>query len=282
MLVIQNGVYGDRIAKMADVYGLKKHGINYPWGTPPVLQDVELALKQNSDIEVVAMVHHETTTGLLNPLGEVSQLARRYGKKVVVDCISSLAGDTLDFKNWSIDIAVGTANKCIQGLPGVSFVLVKKDDLDRLEKIPARSIYLNLVEHHTAQEKGDTLFTPAIQAHYALDAALDELIEETVANRINRYHENARSLRQGFDKIGLKFMIPEHQRSNCLTSLYLPKGLTYTKLHDELKRAGFVIYAGQANLSDEIFRIANMGDIHKEEFEQFLESLETICAQHRS
>ncbi len=281
MLVIQNGVYGDRIAKMADVYGFKKHGINYPWGTPPVLEDVELALKQNSDIEVVAMVHHETTTGLLNPLGEVSQLARRYGKKMVVDCISSLAGDTVDFKNWSIDIAVGTANKCVQGLPGVSFVLVKKDDLDRLEKIPARSIYLNLVGHHIAQEKGDTLFTPAIQAHYALDAALDELIEETVANRINRYHENARSLRQGFVKIGLKFMIPEHQRSNCLTSLYLPKGLTYTKLHDELKHAGFVIYAGQANLSDEIFRIANMGDIHKEEFEQFLESLETICAQHR-
>ena len=115
MLVIQNGVYGERIGKICDIYQFNRHTIKLSWGEPPNLEDIEKELKENPDIEVVALVHHETTTGLLNPLKEVGELARRYEKIYLVDCISSLAGDEIDFK--SIDIAVGTANKCIQGFP---------------------------------------------------------------------------------------------------------------------------------------------------------------------
>ncbi len=276
MLVIQNGVYGERIGKICDIYQFNRHTIKLSWGEPPNLEDIEKELKENPDIEVVALVHHETTTGLLNPLKEVGELARRYEKIYLVDCISSLAGDEIDFK--SIDIAVGTANKCIQGFPGVSFVLLREKDLERLRKIPERSLYFNLTGYHKAQEKGGLLFTPAIPAHYALDVALDELIEETVASRVQRYADAAKILRTGFKDIGLEFLIPEGWRSNCLTGLRLPKGVGYEKLHAELKANGFIIYAGQGNLSDTIFRIANMGDITNEEFERFLQILKTTCS----
>ena len=202
------------------------------------------------------------------------KLAKKYGKIFLVDCISSIAGDEIDFN--FIDLAVGTANKCLQGVPGVSFVLFHKRDLARLLKIPARNLYFNLTEYHTAQEAGGLLFTPSIPAHYALDAALDELIQETVTGRIKRYSKAAKFLRDGFQKLKLEFIIPEELRSNCLTGLKLPKGVSYENLHRELRSKGFVIYAGQGILSDRIFRIANMGDIKQEEFQQLLEVFKEI------
>ncbi|MBT3923598.1 MAG: aminotransferase class V-fold PLP-dependent enzyme [Nitrospina sp.] len=275
MLVIENGVYGERIGKICDVYQFNRHTLTLGWGEPPNMERIENELQQNPDIEIVALVHHETTTGLLNPLKEVGELARKYGKVFLVDCISSLAGDEVDFK--SIDIAVGTANKCIQGFPGVSFVLFQKKELQRLDRIPERTLYFNLTGYHKAQEAGGMLFTPSIPAHYALNVALDELIEETVAGRVKRYANAAKFLRDGFKDIGLEFLIPEGWRSNCLTGLHLPKGMSYEKLHGELKANGFVIYAGQGNLSNNIFRIANMGDITQEEFQRFLKVLATVC-----
>ena len=112
MLVIENGVYGERISKLCDVYNFHYHSIKQDWGIPPNLNDIENKLKTQNDIEVVSLVHHETTTGLLNPLQSVGELAKKYGKIFLVDCISSIAGDEIDFK--FIDLAVGTANKCLQ------------------------------------------------------------------------------------------------------------------------------------------------------------------------
>ncbi|MBC8288577.1 MAG: alanine--glyoxylate aminotransferase family protein, partial [Nitrospinae bacterium] len=156
-------------------------------------------------------------------------------------------------------------------------VLFREKELQRLRKIPERTLYFNLTGYHQAQEAGGMLFTPAIPAHYALDVALDELIEETVAGRVQRYADAAKFLRAGFEDLGLEFLIAEGWRSNCLTGLRLPKGMSYEKLHGALKGNGFVIYAGQGNLSDNIFRVANMGDITQEEFERFLQTLKNIC-----
>ena len=273
MLVIRNGVYGDRIAAMAKAYGFNIRCLDAPWGEPPQLNDVKRALEQHPEIEVVALVYHETTTGLLNPVHEIGELVHQYKKRFLVDSISGLAGDPLDFNRAHIDFCVGTANKCLQGLPGVSFVLVRKTELARLEKIPERSHYFNLYKNHQAQEKGDTLFTPAVQIHYALNAALDELLEETVKGRIKRYGQAAAMLRKGFQEMGLEFIVPEGHWSNTLTALKLPERISYKFLHDKLKKKGFVIYAGQKKLSQSIFRIANMGDITTEEFQQLLDTL---------
>ncbi len=278
LLVIRNGVYGDRVATMAETYWFNLKCIDTPWGVPPVLNDIEQILKQDANIEVVALVHHETTTGLLNPVHEIGELAKKYKKKFLVDSVSGLAGDTLDFGRAGVDFCAGTANKCLQGMPGVSFVLVRKTELARLQNIPERSHYFNLFKNHQAQVKGDTLFTPAIQVHYALDAALDELLEETVEGRIKRYRQASTFLRKGFQDMGLELIIPESHWSNTLTALKLPEGVTYATLHDRLKEKGFVIYAGQKKLSETIFRIANMGDITPEEFQRLLDTLKSCLS----
>lgn len=270
LLIIANGVYGERIGQIAECHHLGKHLLRYPWGRPPDLQEIETALRQHPEIEVVALVHHETTTGLLNPVDDIGRLTRRYGKKFLVDCISSLAGETLDLNQTNMDFCVGTANKCIQGLPGASFVLFRATEYDRLAGIPPRSHYLNLAAHHQAQLRGETLFTPAVQVFYALEEALAELLEETVAARIHRYRGAAERLRKGFRDMGLKFLIPREFHSNTLTALQLPGSIAYANLHDKLKEEGYVIYAGQGSLSQTIFRVANMGDIRPAEFERFL------------
>ncbi len=282
LLVVQNGVYGERITAMADAYGLPRQTVEHAWGEIVRLDDVENALKRHPEIEVVAMVHHETTTGLLNPIDKVSALAQKYDKKFLVDAISSLAGDPIDFSACPIDFIVGTANKCLQGFPGVAFVLFRKKDLCRLAPIPARSVYFNLVKHHGAQEAGDTLFTPSVQVHYAFDEALNELLEETVAARIERYKNAALRFRKGFEAMGLDILIPPGHRSNGLTALKLPEGTAYETLHAQLKKQGFVIYAGQGTLSERIFRIANMGDITQQEIDRCLEVLEDcFSAAHK-
>jgi len=273
MLIIRNGVYGERIASMAEAYGFSKITLDYEWGQPPDMEDIRQALQKNPDIEVVAMVHHETTTGLLNPVHEVGEIVHQQGKRFLVDAISSLGGDTLDFERAHIDICIGTANKCLQGLPGVSFVLVRNEEWPRLEQVPVRSVYFNLTKNYQAQAKGDTLFTPSIQIHYAFEAALEELLEETVSGRITRYRSAADLLREGFRELGLELWVPQERLSNTLTSLKLPEGLTYPALHDRLREEGFVIYAGQGGLTQKIFRIANMGDIKKDEFQNLLMAL---------
>lgn len=278
MLIVQNGVYGERIAKIADCYHFKKHVLTYPWGSPPDLRQIDGTLAVCPEIEVVAVAHHETTTGLLNPLREIGEIVRRHKRRFLADCISSLAGDFIDFDKTHLDFCVGTANKCIQGYPGVSFVLMRRDEAARLEKIPQRSLYFNLYGYYKAQEKGDILFTPAIQSHYALDEALSELLEETVAGRIQRYREAALRLRARFSDMGLQFLIPRELYSNTLTSLKLPDGITYVQLHDSLREKGFVIYSGQGNFNNAIFRVANMGDIRPEEFDRFLLALEERLA----
>jgi len=275
LLVLRNGVYGERIAHMAEAHGLPRVTVDYEWGQPPKIQDIERALDAHPEIQTVAMVHHETTTGLLNPIHEIGELVKTRGKSMLVDAISSLAGDAIDFERAHIDLCVGTANKCIQGLPGVSFVLVRNEELERLKDAPSRSVYFDLIKNHQAQLQGDTLFTPSVQIHYAFEAALEELIEETVPGRIERYRQAAQLLRQGFAEMGLEMMIDPDCRSNTLTALKLPDGVNYQALHDRLKKQGFVIYAGQGQLSQRIFRIANMGDIRDHEFRRFLEVMKS-------
>lgn len=278
MLVIVNGVYGERIARMGILNGIRVAAVTGEWTEPPDLGRVEAELRSDPGIQVVAMVHHETTTGLLNPVREVGRLAREAGKTFLVDSISGLGGEALDLDASGVDLCVGTANKCIQGVPGLSFVLVRHEEMARLASIPPRSVYLSLPGNWEAQEKGEPLFTPAIQVGYALDEALAELLEETVQARIARYARTAALLRDGFSRLGLSFLLPPSLRSNTITALELPQGIPYVRLHDQLKARGFVIYAGQGRLASRIFRVANMGDVSLQEYGEFLAALEAALS----
>ncbi len=273
LLVINNGVYGERMVRMALAYGMNVEELKFRWQEGPDLSRLEQVLSREPSIQVVAMVHHETTTGMINPVREVGLLTQRYGKRLLVDSVSGLGGEALDLTRDGVDICVGTAGKCVQGFPGVAFVIVRREEMERIQKIPPRSLYLSLQDHFKDQEQGTVPFTPAVQLYYAFDEALSELLDEGLGQRIARYREAAHLLRDGFKKLGLQFLLPEGLRSNTITSLYLPHGKSYKELHDGLKRREYVIYAGQGVLQPNIFRVANMGVLKRSDFEGFLHHL---------
>jgi len=273
MLVINNGVYGARMAQIATIHGFAVVELTFPWTSPPDLGQIERTLREDPAIEVVSLVHHETTTGLLNPVAAIGEIIRHHGRVLLVDSISGLGGEEIDLGTAGIGLCVGTANKCIQGLPGVSFVLVKHTDMERMQAFPPRTLYFHLPMLYSQQQRQSTPFTPAIQPLYALDEALQELLDEGVAQRILRYQTASHMLRDGFESLGLKCLLPPDLRSNTITSLELPAGFTYEALHDALKARGYVIYAGQGDLAARVFRVANMGHLSMDQFQGFLRAL---------
>lgn len=281
VLVLSNGVYGDRMDHIVSLYGFPKLVLRVQPGDPLPIPEIRKLLSSDLQIDAVAMVHHETSTGMLNPVNEIASLKEMKGRRMILDSISALGAEELSFKNESMRVCVCTANKCIEGLPGISFVLLQKKELEYIQAFPQKSLYFDLRNYWKEQKHGGVPFTPAVQIFYALDRAVKELIQEKVSKRIRRYASYARQLREGFSKLGLEYFILPQYHSNTLTALRLPDRLSYERLHDELKKKGFVIYAGQGRLSREIFRVANMGRLNGKIIERFLEALENILKKYR-
>jgi len=278
LFVISNGIYGERMIQIANAYKIPVKSVIYKWGEKINLSEIEDILKSDKDSKIyaIAIVHHETTTGLLNPLDKVGTLAKKYNKILIVDAVSSFGGEEINFDNWGIDVVSSTANKCIHSVPGCAFVILKNSLIDAMKDISPRNIYLNLLTYHNLQEKGIPPFTPAIQVMYAFNQALDEFLEEGIEGRVKRYKKLSLLARKKAKEIGLKMLLDEKDYSNTLTSFYLPDNISYEFLHDELKKRGFIIYAGQAGLKNKIFRIANMGNIKEEDIERLFENIYEI------
>ncbi|OGL13015.1 MAG: hypothetical protein A3I17_06180 [Candidatus Rokubacteria bacterium RIFCSPLOWO2_02_FULL_72_37] len=261
LLVADNGVYGDRMVRIARAHRIPVEVVAYDMFTPVAPADVDRLLAARPDVTHVALIHHETTTGVLNPVEEIVRVAARHGRRVIVDAMSSLFGEPLDLGLPALDFVMASANKCLQGVPGVAFVLGRRSALEGLAGRPPRSVYLDVHNHWTLQERDNTPFTPAVQVLHAMDQALVELEAETVSRRIERYAENARVLRDGMTALGFEILVPEGARSRILTTFRLPAGVGYDALHDAMKRRGYIIYAGQGDLRTYAFRVSNMGTL---------------------
>jgi 2-aminoethylphosphonate-pyruvate transaminase len=259
VLVVDNGVYGRRMVQTAEAHNIPVEVIRSDIFTPVNPTDVEARLAARPDISHVALVHHETTTGLLNPLPAVAEVAARQGRRLIVDATSSLFGEPLDLRQDGMDFVTASATKCVQGISGVAFVLARRSALEALRGQPRRSVSLDLYTHYAMQEQDNTPFTPAVQVFFALRQALLELEREGVDARIKRYAENARVLRDGMARLGFTILVPEGCRSSILTTFRLLPGMIYDALHDAMKRRGYIIYAGQGDIRTYAFRVANLG-----------------------
>jgi 2-aminoethylphosphonate-pyruvate transaminase len=277
ILVLNNGVYGERISQMVGLHRLGVSELKYDWMTRPDPERVRLALRQHPEVHALGMVHHETTTGLINPVKEIADVVDSQNRVFILDAVSALAGEPLDIAGSHMYMVAGTSGKCIQGFPGLSFVLVSKGFLERMRTYPRRSVYLHLTQYVDNQGRGTIPFTPAVQVYYAFDEALNELMEEGVASRIQRYKKLATSIRDRMAKLGVKPVLTPDKQSNTITAYHLPEGITYQSLHDKLKEQGYVIYAGQGQLESKIFRVANMGVLTETQVVGFLNAFERIC-----
>jgi 2-aminoethylphosphonate-pyruvate transaminase len=282
VLVLDNGHYGERLAAIAAVHGISHRVNRYGWLAPIDPAHVEETLRGDPEITHVAMVHHETSTGMLNPVRPVGEVAARHGRSLILDAVSSVGGEILDVKADHVDWCIGSANKCLEGMPGLSFVGAPRARLEGLADIPPRTFYLSLYRQYVAAYKSHApAFTPAVQTYFAFDAALDLMLAEGVPARHARYAALAAQLRDGLAALNLRLLLPEQHRSATLTAVYLPESMSYAELHGRLKERGFVIYAAQESLRHSVFRIANMGQIARSDAARFLEDLAGVLRSHK-
>lgn len=277
LLVIENGVYGERIARVAAAHGIGIRRWILDWGEAIDPEVLERALQADPAIEQVAVVHHETTTGRLNDLAAIGALCRARGVRLLVDAVSSFGAEALGDAG-AIDALAATANKCLHGAPGVCFVLVRKSALAAAQA-PPRTLYLDLRTYVEEQQRGGTPFTQAVPAFYALAEALREFFEEGGWRaRRRRYRELAELTAAGLEAQGVRPLLPAQAGSCVLRAWYLPAGVDYARLHDGLKARGFVIYAGQGALASRIFRVSTMGAIGRADMERFVAAFRDVLA----
>jgi len=274
ILIVDNGSYGERLAKIASVYK-----INHTVYKSSTYERIDITALENEfktgKYTHLAIVYHETTTGLLNPLDVICPLAKKYNIVTIVDAVSIYAGKPMNLKKLGIDFMASTSNKNIQGMAGVCFVICKKDELEKTKTIPMRNYYLNLYDQYAHFSKtGQTRFTPPVQSLYALRQAILETKQETVEKRWERYTECWRILVEAVKNFNLKMLVKEEDQSHLITAIFDPDTPKYSfeGLHDLARKHGFTIYPGKlGNINT--FRIANIGDIKPHEMKRFTEVL---------
>ena len=274
VLVLENGVYGERITQMCAQYGIAHESLAGAWLAGPDLQALGSRLARGAFTHLAA-VHHETTTGRLTDIPAIGRLCAAHGVQMLLDGVSSFGAEAIDFANAGLAAVAGTANKCLHGVPGVSFVIARRAALGRAV---SRTYYLDLTRLARLQDERNTPFTPAVQVYYGLREALREYQEQGGrAARHARYAALCEQVRAGLAQLGIAALLAPQESSVVLRAYHLPRGIGYTALHDALKADGFVIYAGQGDLSRTLFRISTMGEISAADVRRLLESFRRLC-----
>ncbi|RGD75864.1 2-aminoethylphosphonate--pyruvate transaminase [Anaerofustis stercorihominis] len=267
LLILANGAYGERMTDIA-----KHNKTNYVMYTQDYnkrhdLNKIKDILENDKDITHVSIVHSETTSGILNDIEEVGKIIKNYNKIFIVDAMSSFGGIDIPVEKYDIDFIISSANKCIQGVPGFSFIIAKKEEILKC-KNKARSLSLDLyAQWETMNKDGKWRFTSPTHTVLAFNKALDELIEEGgIEKRYERYFNNNRLLINKMEKLGFKTYVDLKYQSPIITSFIYPEnvGYTFKEMYSYIKQRGYAIYPGKIeNINS--FRIGNIGEIYEED-----------------
>lgn len=278
LLIVANGAYGKRMGDIARRHGLNHVLVSLKETAPVTPEAVRRALEEHPDITHLAMVHCETTTGILNPVEAVARAIRGRGLTFIVDAMSSFGGIPIDIRKLGIDFLVSSANKCIQGVPGFGFVIARRSSLARCEGA-SRSLSLDLYDQWAEMEKGHGKwrFTSPTHVVRAFFQAMKELEEEGgIEARHDRYRENHAELVEGMRRSGFRTLLPDELQSPIITSfLYPEEDFDFQKFYEALKERGFVIYPGKISEAP-TFRIGNIGDVFPDDFHRLAEAVADI------
>ncbi len=270
-LVVQNGSYSQRGCDILRAYGLPFLELQQPIDTPPDLSVIEKALQDNPDIGYVYMTHHETGTGLLNPIREVGALAHRYGAFFITDTTSSYAMIPIDVKKDNIDFCMSSAQKGIMGMTGLSFVIGRRDLIEQSRSFPRRSYYCNLyLQYRYFEETGQMHFTPPVQTTYAARQALKEYFAEGEEKKWDRHRRVMAAIHRGEDELGLKEVLKREHQSQLVSAIRYPDdpNWDFDRVHDYCYERGFTIYPGKIERKG-TFRLCALGAIDEEDIRDF-------------
>ena len=274
-LIIVNGAYGERMVTMAKYIGINYILYSVPYDKVPVANDIAVMLKNDRCITHVAMVHCETTTGILNPLEDIANICKKDNITFIVDAMSSFGGIEIKVEDLAIDYLISSANKCIQGVPGFCFVVAKIEKLLSCQGT-AKSLSLDLYDQWKCMEKdGKWRFTSPTHVVAAFSKALEELTAEGgVLARYKRYSENNSVLRDKLKAMGITAYIRKEFQSPIITTFLFPSiKFDFADFYQYVKANGFVLYPGK--LTDvNTFRIGNIGEVYKQDIVQLCDIIE--------
>jgi len=270
VLIVNNGAYGKRMCQIADAYDMNYIEFKSSPIKPINLKKLKKVIKENNNISHLAVIHNETTTGLLNNLDDLGQIAKKYNLKFIVDAMSSYVAIPIDMKKQNIHYLLASSNKNIQGMAGIGFVIANKKYLKKLEDIKPRNFYLDLFAQYESFIKSHQMrFTPPVQTLYALKQAIIETKKEGVKNRYKRYSKSWKTLTNFLKKNNLKYLVDDRYHSKIITSIFIPNGIDFNNMHDYFYKKDFTIYPGKVEKFN-TFRIANIGQIDYKDMKKFI------------
>ena len=269
LLIVNNGAYSARAAEMARAYSVPHIDLQFPIDGLPDLAAVERTLSENPDISAVYTTHQETGTGILNPVREIGTLAHAHGAIMIADTISTYAMIPFSADEMNIDVCMSSAQKGIQGMTGLSFVIARKSVLDAAKAYPVRSYYTNLVmQYEGFEQTGEMRFTPPVQTVYAAKRALAEYFAEGETKKWTRHTRTIEAIHEGLAKLGLKEAIPRAIQSGLVVAVEYPANFDFMRVHDYCYERGYTIYPGKMQTSA-TFRLCALGAIDEADIRGF-------------
>jgi len=272
ILTVANGAFGERLGEIARLHRLPHVSLSCPWGTLPDPAALEAMLIADPEIAVVAMIHHETSIGVVNPVGAVGRICRARSVTLVVDAVSSLGAEDLDVVRDNIDVCLSSANKCLHSVSGVSFICVAPEVWPRIADVPPRVYYLDLKRYRRyLTEVAQTPFTPAVSSFFALEKALDELFEQGgVQGRRETYRRRNLLIRRVLTDLGFQSFTNTGRESHTIFTARVPSFVEIDALYARMKDRGFIIYRCKGALGAHHIQIANMGELPDATIDAFL------------
>jgi 2-aminoethylphosphonate-pyruvate transaminase len=276
LLVLVNGAYGERIVRMAELLNLAHHVLRYPEDCLPCPRELDCFLAEHQAITSVALVHCETTTGILNPIREIGQVVKSHRREFIVDAMSSFGALDISFAEAGIDYLISSANKCIEGVPGFCFVIARRAALLKSHD-RARSLSLSLYDQWMSfVRNGQFRFTPPTHTILAFSQALNELAAEGgVSARGRRYSANHQTLLAGMSRFGFKAFLPPGRQSCVITAFHCPQypAFNFNAFYRGLSDRGMIIYPGKLTQVD-TFRIGTIGRLYPTDVERLLQAIQ--------
>lgn len=270
-LVINNGSYSQRAVDVCHYYGMPVIDLKQPLTTQPDLNLIEKTLKENPDIGYVYVTYHETGTGLLNPVRKIGALAHEYGKFLVSDTTSAYAMIPINVYEDNIDFCMASAQKGIQAMTGLSFIVGRREIIEQSAHFPKRSYYCNLYMQYDFFEKtGEMHFTPPVQTIYAARQGLKEYFEEGEKAKWERHQRIMNAIRKGIDELGFREALGRNVQSGLVSAICYPDddNWDFEKVHDYCYKRGFTIYPGKMQ-GQGTFRLCALGAIDEQDIVEF-------------
>jgi 2-aminoethylphosphonate-pyruvate transaminase len=280
LLILINGAYGERMAKICRLAGHRFDTISWAEDQPVDVARLEQALS-NREITHVAVVHCETTSGILNPIEDIAKVTARHGRSLLIDSMSGFGALPIDARELSFDALVASSNKCLEGVPGIGFVVARKSTLEARAG-SARSLSLDLYDQWQAMEKnGQWRFTPPTHVIVAFEQALKEhAAEGGVAGRGARYRKNCNLLVDGMRALGFATLLPDDLQAPIIVTFHMPADprFKFDTFYDRLRDKGYVIYPGKLTVGDS-FRIGCIGRLGEAEMRGALAAIKATMGE---